>query len=207
MEISPLRLISGIICFDFNFAADPTIQDGFKKVAFELAKNKTTKLVFRRFAGSNLEKWKWKEARVEPLTKEMEESQEQKKIAAAAKKKKSQQKKQKENKKKQRIAERNEQMKNLIASIDRKRQKTEKEMPEREKRALAAEMRWKMSSGKLKQCAHCKGWVQLVVPFVYDDENHFCAKGCCEEWIKVNFDKISGKTAEDKGKEEEEDQN
>lgn len=75
--------------------ADPTIRDMYGKLPIDLAQQKSTRNVFRRFAGENLELWNYKIAHIEPLTDELEDIKKSK-MAEKRKKKKQRQKEKKQ---------------------------------------------------------------------------------------------------------------
>jgi len=121
--------------------SDPAIRDASKKVPYNLAPDKETRIVFRRFMGEFPDRYDYKSAQVPaPLTKEAEEEKTTKVN---------------EKKKAQRQAKREKEKIVKLEESKLKKEKEEKErflnLSDREKRALAAERRvLNTNSGQVK---------------------------------------------------------
>lgn len=140
--------------------ANPTIHDIHGRTAYECCKEKSTRNLMRKFAGANAELWKWEaQARIPPLTDEMEEHAKAKEAEKRRKKKAAQKERKKVAKAEEEAsqAEEAEKMRaaeelNLARSAAYERTKRILNMSEREKRALAAERRLNPNANTCDNC-------------------------------------------------------
>jgi len=88
-----------IITILLKSGSDPTLKDIYEKTPYQVAKDKASRDVMRKFAGTKLQTWNWEKAKVPPITKEDEELQRQTK-AEKNKRKKTRTKVKKKNKQK-----------------------------------------------------------------------------------------------------------
>lgn len=153
--------------------ANPTLKDETSSTPYDLAKEKKIKVLFRRFAGLNPEKWNYKEANIPILTPEMEKQKQ--KINKEKKKKQTKLKKEKQkqkNKEENQVKLENE----IVSKAQDEKLNKEVQMSEREKRALAAEKRIAAAQGNVKLCEFCKKPLPLV-PFSRLDFQ-YCTTKC-----------------------------
>uniref|UniRef100_A0A6U2FIA4 Vms1-associating treble clef domain-containing protein n=1 Tax=Hemiselmis andersenii TaxID=464988 RepID=A0A6U2FIA4_HEMAN len=124
-----------VVGFLLDLGADPTLRDDAGKVPYVLCRGKEERDSFRRFMGSNPERWDYREAAVPSgLTGEMEEEQQRK--AEEKKEKEKARRKEQERRKKEAERKRKE-----GAESQRTATKATAALSERERRALAAERR------------------------------------------------------------------
>ncbi|CAL4099067.1 unnamed protein product, partial [Meganyctiphanes norvegica] len=154
---------------------DPSCTEANGQSSYNIAKEKETRNVFRRFMAQFPDKYDYKKAGVSsPLTAEQEEA-----VAV----------KQTEKKKAQRKAKLEREKIKKAHLKEKKREEEEKNkflnLSDREKRALAAEMRiaeLKLSSPDkgLQRCFQCASDVSKMIPFEYSN-NKFCSTKCVRE--------------------------
>ncbi|ELR22229.1 ankyrin repeat and zinc finger domain protein, putative [Acanthamoeba castellanii str. Neff] len=111
--------------------ADPTIRGLISKTPYDLAPNKDTRNAFRRFAGDNPTLWDYDEAKVPPLTKEME--------VEGRKKELEKKKKRKDALKARKAREREEEEARKRQQDERRKAKKRREQEERERKRKAEE--------------------------------------------------------------------
>ena len=172
--------------------ADPTIKDKSLKTPYNLASNRETRNVFRRFQAKWPERYNWKDACIptnDLLTPEEEARQEEKR----KEKKKAQRKLKKE---KEAIVKQN------MAAIQKEEREREAflKLSDREKRALAAERRILAANAKvdnagptkenaelislsIQRCYQCGYDITGKTPFEYQNFR-FCTPKCVKEHRK-----------------------
>ncbi|XP_074551064.1 tRNA endonuclease ANKZF1 isoform X2 [Halichoeres trimaculatus] len=164
--------------------ADPACRDKKGQTPYNVAPEKDTRNVFRKYMGENPDKYDYSKAQVPgPLTAEIESKQSEKKKAQRALKKQ-REKEQKEEKRKQ---EQEAEEKKKFASLS-----------DREKRALAAERRLAeqvaatgAGISNVKRCWSCGESLLGKIPFQYL-EYSFCTPRCVQAHRKEK--KLEGKT-------------
>ncbi|XP_033843300.1 ankyrin repeat and zinc finger domain-containing protein 1 [Periophthalmus magnuspinnatus] len=161
-----------------DIGADPACRDNKGQTPYNVAPEKDTRNVFRKFMGENPDKYDYSKAQIPgPLTAEIESKKLEKKKAQKAQKKQ-REKEQKEEKKKQEMEA--EEKKRFAALSDR------------EKRALAAERRLAeqaaatgVSISNAKRCWMCGESLLGKIPFQYLDFT-FCSPRCVQQHRKAN---------------------
>ncbi|XP_020787567.2 ankyrin repeat and zinc finger domain-containing protein 1 [Boleophthalmus pectinirostris] len=161
-----------------DVGADPACRDKKGQTPYNVAPEKDTRNVFRKYMGENPDKYDYSKAQIPgPLTAELESKKQEKKKAQKAQKKQ-REKEQKEEKKKQEMEE--EEKKRFAALSDR------------EKRALAAERRLAeqaaatgVSIANAKRCWMCGESLLGKIPFEYLDFT-FCSPRCVQQHRKAN---------------------
>lgn len=140
--------------------ANPTILDLYGRTAFENCQEKSTRTLLRKFAGSNPDLWQWEaQARIPPLTDEMEEQAKLKEAEKRKRKKAAQKEKKKVAKAEEEVAQaeavekaKAEEELLLARTAAYERTKRVLNMSEREKRALAAERRLNPNANTCDNC-------------------------------------------------------
>ncbi|XP_072300482.1 tRNA endonuclease ANKZF1 [Eucyclogobius newberryi] len=161
-----------------DIGADPTCRDNKGQTPYNVAPEKDTRNVFRKYMGENPEKYDYCKAQIPgPLTAEIESKKLEKKKAQKAHKK-LREKEQKEGKKKQEMEA--EEKKRFAALSDR------------DKRALAAERRLAEQAAatgvdisNAKRCWTCGESLLSKIPFQYLDFT-FCSPRCVQQHRKAN---------------------
>ncbi|CAB3984687.1 Ankyrin repeat and zinc finger domain-containing 1, partial [Paramuricea clavata] len=117
---------------------NPTIKSSEGRLPYNVAKDKETRNIFRRFMAAYPDKYDYNEARIpSALTTEMEEKERQK----AAEKKKAQSKARKQRVKEKKAEERQKEEEKLRKEKEENEKKWFQNLSDREKRAVAAERR------------------------------------------------------------------
>ncbi|XP_046851771.1 ankyrin repeat and zinc finger domain-containing protein 1-like isoform X2 [Xenia sp. Carnegie-2017] len=150
--------------------ANPTVKNAKGRVPYDVATNKETRNVFRRFMAVYPEKYDYNEARIpSALTSEMEERERQK----IADKKKAQSKARKQRLKEKKAEEKQRKEEEIEKEKEESEKKWFQQLSEREKRAVAAERRL----GTI--CFSCCRSLQGLVPF-----ERLSYKYCSTECVK-----------------------
>lgn len=140
--------------------ANPSILDLYSHTPFESCKEKSTRNLIRKFAGANPDLWQWEtQARVPPLTDEMEEQAKAKEAEKRKRKKAAQKERKKVAKAEEEVAQAEQAEKAkadeellLARTAAYERTKRMLNMSDREKRALAAERRLNPSANTCDNC-------------------------------------------------------
>ncbi|PKK80939.1 hypothetical protein RhiirC2_723275 [Rhizophagus irregularis] len=196
-----------IVEYLLHQGADPTITSKKNVTPYDLANDKETRNIFRRYMAEHMDKWDWTIAHVpSPLTKEMEEEQ-QNKLKEKKKKNKEKKKKTTTNKKEKElegktVTESIEPKSESLISASSKKLTSNKtpdssssliglppEMRmkiERERRARAAEARLKSTPINLPSignvvCTICGKSLSELVPFEVS-ELKFCSVKCVKNY-------------------------
>ena len=141
------------------------------RVPYNIAKDKETRNVFRRFMAAYPEKYDYHEARIpSALTAEMELKERQK----AAEKKKAQSKARKQRLKEKKAEEKQKEEEKKRKEKEENEKKWFQNLSEREKRAVAAERRL----GNI--CFNCSRSLQGLVPFERLS-NKYCSTECVQK--------------------------
>jgi len=164
--------------------ADPACKDKRGQTPYNVAPEKETRNVFRKYMGENPDKYDYSKAQIPgPLTAEIESKQSEKKKAQKALKKQ-REKEQKEEKRKQ--------------ELEAEEKKKFASLSDREKRALAAERRLAeqvaatgAGISNVKRCWSCGESLLGKIPFQYL-EYSFCTPRCVQAHRKDK--KLEGKT-------------
>lgn len=170
-----------------EFDANPTILDLYNHTPYDLAKEKSTRLVLRRFAGANPGLWDYTAAKIPPLTDSDEEAAKAR-DAEKRKRKKSAQKEKKKVQKEEAEVLRQEEAARLQANAEEQlareaaleRTKKILAMSEREKRALAAERRLNPNA---ITCDNC-GKAITTAPFEKFSFK-YCSTNCVVEHKRI----------------------
>jgi ankyrin repeat protein len=198
-----------IVEYLLNQGADPTITSKKNMTPYDLANDKETRNIFRRYMAEHMDKWNWNVARVpSPLTKEMEEEQQnrqkekkkknkekKKKIAANKKEKESEKtivtesiesKSESSTSKKLTSGKTLDSSSSLIGLPPEMRMKIE-----RERRARAAEARLQSTPLNLPSignvvCTTCGKSLSELVPFEVS-ELKFCSVKCVKSYRESNI--------------------
>jgi hypothetical protein len=170
-----------------EFGANPTVLDLYNHTPYDLAKEKSTRTLMRKFAGANPDLWDYSAARIPPLTGSMEmdakarEAEKRKRKKAAQKERKAAQK---EEDAVQRAAEAERVRANaeelLAKEAALERTKRILNMSEREKRALAAERRLNPSAITCDNCG------KAIATEPYEKFSFkYCSSNCVVEHKRI----------------------
>eukprot|EP01119_Soliformovum_irregulare_P014473 TRINITY_DN3958_c1_g1_i1.p1 TRINITY_DN3958_c1_g1~~TRINITY_DN3958_c1_g1_i1.p1 ORF type:complete len:618 (+),score=224.98 TRINITY_DN3958_c1_g1_i1:21-1874(+) len=155
--------------------ANPTIKNIDEKTPYDVSKDKKVRHIMSTFRRDFPEKWEYDASHIPMAISEEEQKQKEEKEKEKKKKKKKAQAEKVKQKKIEEIEEKKIQEKvEEEKKIVQEQKAREAKMTDREKRALAAERRLGMGSGKT--CAMCQGGLPLV-PFERSDFQ-YCSMKC-----------------------------
>jgi len=180
-----------------ELGCDPSLSDTLGRVPYILASDKETRSTFRRFMGTNPNRYDYAKAQIpSPLTEDIEK----KKLEKLAEKRKQQRQAKKERQALEKARLEQEKLKiEEQKKLDEEQRKIQEEkqrflqLSDREKRALAAERRILsnlsasgLSTPVLVRCFLCGLDISGKVPFEYNSFK-FCTPTCLQKHRKLNL--------------------